>query len=490
MKYVTDAVEKAGKEARLPPINRLACDAGVSMVTMWQAVRKLAAAGVLEARPGAGIRIASAREAAGPGATVAKFSRQVLQDIVEGRFHAHEELPAIKELCEIYDTGRDTLRCAIEELVKQNHIVKRGRVFRIRRARFSAKSSLSLLYVYGAEMAEFSETGPNLAEAEQFLNYLEQQCAYRNVRVERAVVDSASSAAFKSSPETVGHIVWRTRSIESFMEPILANAARLGKPTAVYDRTSENLEGFSTPKSKGICILQKDELGAGRTVGNALLRLGHRRICFVAEKLWYQTSQRYKGLVSAFAGAGYPNAVNLVLGDPNAPPPPTSSQDWSSANRNFWFVQNLIELVGNSGIDSGFTGRLQRSLEENAYGQSVYCVLDGPMRSALDDGSATAWIAADGFVGVYAILPFLRSQHVDVPGRLSVVGLSDQYESAYTGLSSYHFDMNGAAMRTLTWMLYPSLDRRFRPGNVETAPRGIDGFILDRGSIGGPRSRP
>jgi hypothetical protein len=107
------------------------------------------------------------------------------------------------------------------------------------------------------------------------------------------------------------------------------------------------------------------------------------------------------------------------------------------------------------------------------------------MRTALRDIGATARVAADDYIGLYTVLPFLQSRHVHVPRDLSLVSFNDQLKSGNACMSSFHFDMTGMAMRMLMFLLYPAQERRLRPGKQSSALEGIDGFIVDHGSLAG-----
>jgi len=483
VRFLTDliAARKKAGDKHLPSISRLARDAGVSPVTMWKAVGGLSAAGVLHVKHGSGISIGPAPGMRGPSNSIKKLSHDVLLDIVEGRFHNDPALPTIKELCSIYHAGRDVLRAALEELVTAHHCIKHGRHFRIRRPRHPSGAHLSVLYIFGPDLGSFCQVGPGLAEAEQFLDYFEKQCALRNIRIERAVVDGMSAAAFNSSPDAIGHVIWTTPALEPFLDAVLQHAVRLGKPTIVYDRYSRNLDAFPAAANKTIRILQRDNFEAGRAVGHDLLHLGHRKVCFVAERLWPWAIQRREGLAFAFSEAGYPDAVRNILGNPDAPAPPQARQEWERANRNKWYAESIIKRLRTASIDMRFADRLRNFVAECAYGQSHYCVLHEPMRMGLKENKVTAWVAADAYIAAYAALPFLRSRGIHVPRTLSLVSLSDMFETAYAGVSSYHFDMNGAAMRMLTGLLYPSLERQFRSKGAVPA---IEGLLINRGSLG------
>jgi DNA-binding LacI/PurR family transcriptional regulator len=157
---------------------------------------------------------------------------------------------------------------------------------------------------------------------------------------------------------------------------------------------------------------------------------------------------------------------------------------WNLADKSQRITQSILTRIRKSGLDEKYALQVTKRLADAVYGPMLYCVLEESMRTALARGDATAWVAADDYIALYAVLPFLQSRRIRVPRDLSVAGFNNQFESGYTGLSSYHFDIAGMAMRMLTFLLHPALDRRLRPGKYAPLHEGISGFIVERGSMG------
>jgi len=489
VRYIENLLDRGTLERgqRLPAIEELARGAEVSLVTMWKASRRLADKGVLCARRGVGIYVAPAGPATeAPDRLVAAISQHLLRDVLEGRFHAGESLPSIKRLRSIYDAGYRTMRSAVALLAHDGHIAKRGRDFHIRRAHVPALAQTSVLFICGADLVEQDDVGYFRTAIERFLHYFEQQCSLRNVQTRQVVISGANDTAFQSSPTTFGHIIWYTWWLEPFLQPLLERCRRLGKPTLVYDITDVSLPALNPFSSAAIRILYNDNAAAGRTVGNALLHRGHRTVCYFAERLWPWAQDRYDGLVSAFDKAGYPGAVRLCLGDPQPRAPHDQPEAWARADKAKWFIESLLKQVRDADLDKSNLGRLVNRLADAASCNSTYCTLESAMRNALRDKDATAWVTADDYIALHAVLPFLQSHRVQVPRDLSLVGFNNQFEAPYAGLSSYHFDMTGMAMRMLTFLLYPRQEQRLRPSAQAGAPEGIGGFIVERGSVGKP----
>jgi len=488
VRYLQDLLAREGLKggARLPAIEHLARGADVALVSMWKAVRRLADEGVLHARRGAGTHVAPAPASDAHDKLVQSVSQRLLHDVLEGRFHVDTALPSVKELCALYDIGPRTVRAAVGQVLKDGHLVKRGRDFRIRRARLSRATGASVLFIRGADFIDAAEASYFRATIERFMHHFEQQCARRNVQTCEVVVADAADASFKSSSATLGYIIWYTGSLEPFLRQIMEHCVRMGKPTVVYDLTDVSLDKLAPYSNKTIRVLHNDNFAAGRAVGNALLHRGHRHICFFAEQLFPWAGQRHAGLVSAFDKAGYRNGVQLFPGDPLTKAPRERPEVWKRADADKWFIESLITNVRGSRMNEYSKGRVASRLADAAYWSAIYCVMEKAMRDALHEKEATAWVAADDPIALHAVMPFLQAQRVQVPRDLSLAGFNNQFEAPHANLSSYHFDMTGMAMRTLTFLLYPSQERRLRPAKQATAVEGIGGFMMDRGSVAAP----
>jgi len=471
-------------EARLPTTHQLARDAGVSLVTMWKAVRTLVDEKVIEARRGAGIHRLPRSSSHRSSQLTQSIAQKLLHDIVEGRFHNDNALPLIKELASLYETGTIVIRGAIDVLIAQGHVVKRGREFRIRRQRLSGMSVLSVGFISGPDFFDECEIGYFRTTTEQFLNYFERQCTQRNVRLERLTLADMVRFGGHRDDLRQGFVVWITGSMQASMKSLFERLARTGKPVAAYCQLEADFDELADVHPDKVKIFTNDNKAAGRTIGNALLHAGHKRICFIMEKPWPWAQQRFEGVRSAFTEAGNHGNVLLIQGNPLAHAPGKDSHAWRSADSNKQSAGRLIAHADNAHVEEGFRKRLRQRIAELSYGPGLYCVLESSLRKALTLRDVTAWVAADDYIALHAALPFLQSRNARIPRDLSVISFNDQFESGAAGLSSFHFDMVGMAMRMLTFLLYPSLERRLHPGRDACRIEGIGGFIVDRGSIG------
>jgi len=473
--------------ARIPATDILSREAGVSRVSMRKAIRHFALQKKLHARPGAGIfagrpeNMRSRETLAGP------LAQQMLKDLLEGCFHNSEELPSVKELMAHYGVSFRIIQGALAKLSNEGHLIRRHRRYVQRRVRHA---SATILLVTGADMLVQSEMSNFRGTAELFTHYFELQCHKRNIRIVRATIEKGSMAGLRAGADALGCIIWATSSVQATLPEITEFLGRLNKRIAVFyhSKPEDGIAGSPRKSLRELHISHDDE-AAGMTIGNALLDAGHRSVCYFSyhDEVWAR--ERLKGLARAFSSAGYPDAVHHFPGadriSKNAGP---QSPELVRAIADNQVLESMRAKALTSDLAEPYSWRVHWRLGEAAFWRWLYCVLESAMDRALKETNATAWVAADDYVGLYAILPFLHSRGVRIPRDLSVVGFNDQFEAAFYGLSSYHFDMTGMAMRILTFLLSPENERRLRP--VSQPVEGLGGFLMDRGSVGNATLRP
>ena len=474
---------------RLPAMEQLAREAGVSLVSMWRAARSVAEQGLIHIRPRKGIYAGPAdagkRSAMRPN--VDAIVRLLLADCLEGRFDNEPALPSVKELMSIYGTGYRTMTAALGRLIADGSIEHRQRRYLPLRRVAGKTGSATILLITGPDLVVLYEQSYYRSTAELFAQYLEQQCAVRNIRILRAAVQSdGTTIDLGAANGALGCVIWTSEIVRRLLPSIIERLDRLHKRVAVFFHTDqgENERTIAMHRGKARFMGIGSE-PSGYAVGNELLRLGHRRICFIAYKSRPWAQERYRGLVRAFANAGLTDAVQWVCAeDTAAAGPGVLSADARKALDDDRRLEAFRSRILESGIAVPFSNRLVARIEELAFCRWLQHALEPLLAQCLKDRNVTAWVAADDFVGLFAALPFLQSRRVRIPRDLSLVGFNDQIESSYYGLSSYHFDMTGMAMRMLTFLLHPDSDRRLRPRTEPGAVQSIGGFIVDRGSMG------
>lgn len=503
LRYLADQMHgaRADRNARLPPIRRLASEAGVSYVSMWKAVRQLADEGRLVTNHRTGVRVAA------PAPTSDRADRQAVihppartkwqrvrtrieADILNGVHTPGTALPPPKELSRLYGACHATLRRALDQLVDEHWLTPNRRTYRVSSAMSPRLPGTVVLLARGS-----SDGRPALPtnRSQDHFRALESECARNGVALRVVSCDALGNIlhvpadiapAFSTQPggkAILGTLVWTIAlsSVEGVSRAV-RRCLRLDKPLAILDET-----GSAPPPSAGDSRVRVFSLAAsahaGRRVGTFLLQQGHREVVFVSpvhSMAW--SRNRLDGVVSAFADAGLGGGVRALTAPGSHHPRPQSAAEIR--------VEQLLTRLPQPHADDDLmfarAVRLARGTLESAVSSEI---AHGRLIQLLDRNpwarSAGAWaVVADGFA--VDCVDYLRGKGVRVPEDISVIGFDDTHEAFLHGLTSYNFNGQALMHAMVGHVLAPrtagGLARRDKP--IE-----VDGFITVRRTTA-PRS--
>jgi DNA-binding LacI/PurR family transcriptional regulator/DNA-binding transcriptional regulator YhcF (GntR family) len=505
----------------LPSARQLARMAGVSTHCMWRAARDLAEKGEVEIAPRRGIRRAgrSLQEPALP-AGAAGFKEEepqsprwrylcgrLREEVLRGAFRPGDPLPSSKELCASYGSCYPTLRKALRELCAEGWLEPYGKRFRVPGPH--ARSYRPTILVIGNSVVSmrFDQTNPRQRE---FMSVIQQKCGKAGINLDifpvnfhSPDIESKIIRATRDRSADLGYIVLPVdRSGFTGIPQVLSALALVRKPVSVFDNQGDTeAPGFAV--TGGLCrIFSIGGRSAGRHVGNVLLGNGHREAVYLSkdhEQFWSQ--ERYKGLCRAFASAGFGGAVHLVTLAPydialclsgltrreyerilrvtfdgvvlerlmedfdaarkGRPPVKIPLRLRRHIARHFRLCLKMVD----SDVDRLVFEKFKQSVITDAYIQGLGVVLRPLFEEARAFPSATAWVAANDETAVEA-LKYLQSRGVRVPKELSVTGFDDSEQAFDHGLTSYNFNVDEIAGRTLSFILYQAKlarpSRRYR----------------------------
>jgi DNA-binding LacI/PurR family transcriptional regulator/DNA-binding transcriptional regulator YhcF (GntR family) len=477
----------------LPGIRVLARRASVSPVTMWKAVARLRAEGVLSSLPRAQVFVAPRapradaplRPSAPPRLPPAARPRwEELRDRIEAdllalRFPGPQPLPSLKELCAEYEAGRLTVGRALRSLAEEGWLSRTGRRFSPvhARARRAQSSVVFLAEQPGGDV--LTDLTPRSLE---LWRVLEERCHARDVRlVVRSVSDYLGARPQRDEPGVLGYVV-RNLDVDPVMaERLLGRLAESGLPVGLVDEVglASQLEWpRRSSRIRTFAIAHSDR--AGRQVGERLLQLGHRRIALFSpyeHRAW--SRNRLSGIVNAFARAG--EAVPYVVS--------AFPDDTASLRRAVTGAPGYAALARRI---EGFRARLDpahRPAEPGALARDPVFrtfaleAVAGRVRplfeQALAAGRATAWVGANDSVAL-AAMRFLRHSGLRVGAEVAVVGFDDTLEALREGLASYDFNLPALASALLDHVL----GWRTRPGRDHGPVLEIPGSLVERESLG------
>lgn len=486
----------------MPAGARMAHQAGVAPLTMWRALRTLAAEGVVEIRgPKRGIFAGGTRHEApstdqtsAPSPRWLSVRQRILDDIVHGTFSPGSLLPSCKELSHRYGTCWRVLHRALQSLVADNHLTPFRRRYRVGSPRRSSYQSSIAVIVAPTMVSHLHHMTPLAAE---FWRVLESQCARRDVRFVICDADSAqgtvaggvagygSLRAFMRSGSVLGSIVLTLGFSKAKLEPLLRYLQRLGSPVAIVDDAGADLLPDWTFDDRRFALLRiSATVKCGRDMGNHLIALGHRRIAAVnVFSSGHWVAKRIRGLRAAFDDAGIEEGV-IPFESPN----PIGVQSYWKGRLHDEPFGSLITHLESFETDLYHSSGdiLRRSLRKRIepWLRSCYHSLLGlPLfEQAFADRSVTAWVGINDDLGL-AALDFLAQQRVSVPQHISVVGFDDTYDALTRGLTSYNFGIPRLIHTSLEFVV----DRGKRP--CDSGFYEVPGDVVVRGSSGGTTRR-
>lgn len=303
--------------AVLPKTLEMAAAAGVSLVTMWQAVGRLRAEGVLDTGRGRRIRLAGGN-ATMPLPPVHETWR-ILADWLEADLLQYPQpaLPARKELRLRYRVGDHDLRRALAELLRRKAITVNGRTYQSRSVRSTRPTGIVALIARGTAGSLHTVT----PRTQDNLRTLERLCGRSGVCLEPLSHDSflgPENAAglgqhlldtLAGERPLLGVMIWtvglrRTPGLGD----LVRRCAALGRPVAVLDEDGaiepEHLQALTTQVRVSTMATSSQ---CCEDMARYLLALGHRRIAYLRTEGW--TDHRGQGLARVYRAAGYADAV-------------------------------------------------------------------------------------------------------------------------------------------------------------------------------------
>jgi DNA-binding GntR family transcriptional regulator len=511
---------------RLPPLADLAKLCGVSRTTMWKALGILQQEKVLYANRGGAI-------IAGPHSDLnieesrrdcawERLKAQIGQDIIWGVF-AQLRLPPMNKLALHYGVAIDTLKKALNELVRDDLLARVGRNFEQVKSAGQRRQQTIVLITASDKNGEISIG--NDYRTEQILNCFEREGLRSGFSArcvgfsygDNAVLET--STAVRNIADVGGFIInlWKPYNEIHWQRWLDLIHFLIGRrvPVAIIDQ----LGTLSLPKEfyqwKNLRILHLSGVRAGELVGRALLRAGHKRVAYIKHSEYDWASLRYAGLAryyQQYGGAAtsvellslgdITNDDDLVVALLNLDTRDISdlfrerlsrsqiqgyldmfqSKKWldmrkkvpsNTATRNIQliakFLRNLVRASHDRWIFDQELGMLQSVA--SAIGRDWH--MRALFKTVLEKSTASAWVCQDDGVAIAAI-PFLRSQGWRVPDDISVFGFDNWRIALENQLSSYDFNMTGMVQHALQLIMDEKV--------LKNTPMigEVDGYVVER----------
>jgi DNA-binding LacI/PurR family transcriptional regulator/DNA-binding transcriptional regulator YhcF (GntR family) len=479
---------------RLPTIIRLSKDAGVGLDTMVRAVRFFSDKGILHARPGAGLVLASGgRErlhtsaedtfiVSSPAMSVDKrehLRHRLLKDIIEGPFHEFKTLPSLKQLSEHYGTHFRAVKKAVSDLVKQGYLTPYKKTYRMEVLHRPASLNAIHLILDGdfqnrLELAYFR------TRAVIFFPILEREAFQRNISVVRHTYQPEFLSTLGPLTNAFGFIIVAEGELIEKLDEVLAYLRTFHKPIVVLDWAEEiHLTDYHRSMSN-LHIVRFSNFAAGAALGRFLVRMGHRQINFFAMEKEHSGLLRIKGLRDAFRAIdNNPDRVTAFFHEDYASIKITrkNSNLIDSLNEENKRLVNFAIAVGKT-ITGPYFRFINSKLFESSYTVRLRIAMQQIFADALSAGGATAWVGLDDYLTMNAMLPFLQSERVNIPRDLSVASFNDTIEASTENIVSYRFDIVSIVLKALSLILFPK-----QRGAADNNLIEIEGGLIPRASV-------
>lgn len=491
---------RAEEATRLPSLAALAAKAGVSLKTMWRAARTLADAGVIAARPRAGMHIRTpAGHRTPPAARLheprwKQIRRAIATAVLDGEYARGEPIPAIKELRAIHQCSHATVRRALNSLCGQGTVEQRGRRYVV--CQYAPpRPSASLLVI--ARNSDIRRLAGMTNYSPELWRTLEQELLRVKVRMSVLSVGQAVGLEphAEGGAEPVERIVRRTGVLgvivlslgltHGELQALGTHLAEAHVPTVVLNEISTdplppNL--LYAPWCRAYQV--QANLSAAADVGNYLLSNGHGAVAFFVDSLTTPIAgARYRTLEKVFGSAGGSTRVQCHSAF-------QSPREHDRALEDHGLKRSVDELLkpGRAGHPRGMPS--PSLLVHGAAFMApagVYFsrkVLEDRFRESLTDKRITAWVCASDVIAL-AALSYLRDQGSPVPDRVSVVAFDDTPPALSWGVTSYNFNVPATVRNMIADILSP----RAGIWATDKTPIEVPGMLMLRSSSGPARRR-
>lgn len=491
---------------RLPGLRTLCKNVGVSSRTMDSAVHNLSQKNLLSIVPKSGIRVPlpNGYQEQNFTETVEKWKKirdTIANDLFSRKLDSLGKLPTIAELCNRYGVNYPILKKALCSLEKEGLLTSYKKSYKPNLISASRQKT-KLLVLCNIFPDQFNDKGINLNEqgfnlssrVKVFIQELEHLCNSQNFQAEIwGYFFENNSITFFKPDRSICH------SIENFKnyygiclvnalpysqdhDNLLFQLAKGNLPISIFEISGQT--GWTIPPTKNrsirVFLVGVSDL-PGKKIGSYLLELGHREIAYISP--WYEdgwTKNRYNGLCTVF-GMTQGSHVNLYVDSRFATGDIfLDNKELNEQILNLSSFEKLLDQMVPLSKEHIETIDFEVGPAFNAtmYRRKLEIFLQPLFEKALQNPKITAWVCADDHMAISA-LRFLRKKGVEVPEKISVVGIEDNFEAIYTNLTTYNFDIRGVVQNMVAFISNHSFFQEKQGFFLEK-----NGFLVPRGSTG------
>ncbi|MBD3319859.1 MAG: hypothetical protein GF350_02060, partial [Chitinivibrionales bacterium] len=324
---------------------------------------------------------------------------------------------------------------------------------------------------------------------EIYLRIIEEECMRSGLRFKALEFDMVDDSLvftdirrdrcpFPDSDDILGYLYLALAPVAGH-DPVLRSLSHVSSPVAIFDF----IGGWKMPsflKKTNVKLFTAAISGhTGQKVARYLCNLGHCHAAYISPfhaAQWSRT--RYESIAETFAAANPRNSVQSFTFDN----PPLVYQYYKDPAHDYGNYDMLYESYKtwkkNAPVDYSrqvepvFTHLVPVILFSRA---ELHRVLRELFENALAQEHITVWVCANDQVAI-AALEYLNENEAPVPGRISVFGFDDIYESVRYGLTTYNFNIRSILHSMLAWIINP----RTMPSSYKNRPVELEGMIMER----------
>lgn len=477
----------------LPNRDDLARMVSVSTGTITHAIKILKLEGVLCGVRGQRPRVELAdadsqlsgsdvpQPAMSPGRGYEVVAGHIRDDIANGTYRIAAAIPSCKILCARYGTSHVTLRKALDLLINQGILLRRGQRFLVPPApQSSARPHVLFLWFSDSPFLPFFDNDIS------FIRLLERECFRNSLALEKCIISiyngeillrrhndtaPAPSTVFRNCIGIVYLVTWWG----CVRQEVFGWLAHTGKPLSIVDWLGDWKLPSSLQRKADLQLVRSSvDEKVGFEVGRFLIGLGYRRIAYFSHLAVQWPQVRLRGMQRACALARSSVKITAFMQSQVkqesdffgliqekqrhftrlAEDPPEVSPDYRAALENFSAA--LWILYDNATHFETLAPLLEKALSQENYDIWVGCN---------DAAALMAW-------------SFLRAKGIRVPQDISLLGFGNTVEAVRLDISSYEFNHENAVGSILTFLLRPTYASRI---HKLLRPR-IEGAVIPRGS--------
>jgi DNA-binding transcriptional regulator YhcF (GntR family)/DNA-binding LacI/PurR family transcriptional regulator len=469
--YLRTILDNKGA-THIPPVRKLAQLCGVSLVTANKGIAQLRSEGAIISRWGHGnfspshVPLTFDKEKSEDDCYESKFTsivNSIKKDLSSGLYPPNEPMPQIKHLVNIYGVSYPTIRNVLNQLIKENVLVRNGNKFLFKTIRSKLRLKIAII-AFGID---YNAVKIATERERNFYRQLSIAAAGHDVDLEIICYNDYLDTPKFFVPENQNLKAYLQKDIfcgiilSSYHMKNSADCLRhlslLKKPVSVWieDHSVLALVNKYSNKENITFFDASYSTQPGFETAKFLYEKGHRSIAFISPfhaSSW--SKNRLQGINSFFKTINEPYAIHEFVRD-------EFISDYS-------FMENIIE----SGQINKFliTEKLHNTLNDALHHRIVDIKLDvnsllrdnliynysnSLFEKALNQQGISAWVAVNDLTACL-IYDFWDLKKIPLKMRPALISFDNTFESLEKGISSYDFNTSGDVNNMILHLLYPN----------------------------------